>query len=110
MRVISRKTVILNIFFSTWKTQKEQVLGVLDLKHMANDYEFYGVYPVNKIDQSLWWFAKQVWQAYWYQVIFKYTNAARRLLWRHNEVSGEKTGVMSMGHLWALFDNDWLWY
>jgi hypothetical protein len=98
------KQYVLNYFADMENANAEQIVSVLE-KHVADDYEFYGVYPFNKID-NLGDVAKQVWQP-----LYKsFSNIQRRqdvFMAGTNEVSGENW-VMSMGHFMALFDEDWL--
>lgn len=98
------KNLILNYFSDMENANLEQVQSVLDT-YTGNDYEFYGVYPFNKID-DVEEVAKQVWQPLYHS----FANIQRRqdvFMAGTNEVSGE-SWVMSMGYFMALFDNDWL--
>jgi hypothetical protein len=100
----SEKQIVSN-YFSAMEQSSEQTLVSVQKQYMTDDYEFYGVYPYNKID-SLEQVSEQVWQP----IYNAFKNIQRRqdvFMAGTSEINGE-TWVMSMGHFMGLFDQDWL--
>lgn len=100
----SEKQTVSN-YFSAMEQSSVQTVASVQKQYMADDYEFYGVYPFNKIDSL-----KQVSEQVWQPIYNAFKNIQRRqdvFMAGTSEINGE-TWVMSMGHFMGLFDQDWL--
>lgn len=92
-------------YFTAMEQASSTSLAQVQASFMADDYEFYGVYPFNKIN-NLQDVSHDVWQP----IYRSFKNIQRRqdvFIAGENDVSGD-TWVMSMGHFMGLFDADWL--
>jgi hypothetical protein len=92
-------------YFTAMEQANLTSLAQVQASFIANDYEFYGVYPFNKINNL-----QDVTNDVWQPLYRSFKNIQRRqdvFIAGENNVSGD-TWVMSMGHFMGLFDADWL--
>ncbi|WP_394176300.1 nuclear transport factor 2 family protein [Thalassotalea litorea] len=92
-------------YFDAMENASCENLGQVQQSYLAEDYEFYGVYPFNKID-NLADVTANVWQPI-YQSFKQLQRRQDVFMAGTSEINGE-TWVMSMGHFMGLFDADWL--
>lgn len=100
----NEKAYVLQYFEAMEKATAENLQQV-QAAFIAKDYEFYGVYPFNKIDDLT-----EVSQKVWQPIYRAFSQLQRRqdvFMAGQSEIHGE-TWVMSMGHFMGLFDCDWL--
>lgn len=92
-------------YFSAFENANDLTIANVQQQFMSDEYEFYGVYPFNKIDE-LESVSTKVWQP-----MFKSFKSLQRrqdvFMAGQSEINGENW-VMSMGHFMGLFDKDWL--
>ena len=99
----SEKAYVMKYFKAMEKANTTSLTKV-QASYIADDYEFYGVYPFNKINNL-----KEVSANVWQPLYHSFKNIQRRqdvFIAGSNDVSGD-TWVMSMGHFMGLFDSDW---
>lgn len=100
----SEKALVLN-YFDAMEAASAADLAKVQQDYISQDYEFFGVYPFNKIEDL-----SEVTTKVWQPLYQSFSNIQRRqdvFMAGTNEVSGENW-VMSMGHFMGLFDQDWL--
>jgi hypothetical protein len=100
----TEKSYVLEYFDAMEKASYHNI-DVIQKSYIADKYEFYGVYPYNKIN-NLADVTSNVWQP----IYQSFKNLQRRqdvFMAGTSEIKGE-TWVMSMGHFMGLFDADWL--
>ncbi|GAA0180155.1 nuclear transport factor 2 family protein [Clostridium sediminicola] len=99
------KKVTLDYFEAMEKCSPEEVKDVMK-KHMADNYDFKGVYPFRQqygIDD--------VAEKFWIPLKKSLLHMRRRqdiFIGGENMYAPEEKWTMSMGHFMGLFDNDWL--
>ncbi|WP_435275398.1 nuclear transport factor 2 family protein [Psychrobium sp. nBUS_13] len=92
-------------YFDELEQASVGTLSQVQQRYINEEYEFFGVYPFNKI-YNLSDVTEQVWQPLYHS----FSNIQRRqdvFMAGKSEINGE-SWVMSMGHFMGLFDNDWL--
>ena len=100
----AEKNLVLE-YFSEFEKADDSTIATIQNQFMSNDYEFYGVYPFNKIEE-LSSVSTNVWQP----LFQSFKGLQRRqdvFMAGKSEINGENW-VMSMGHFMGLFDQDWL--
>lgn len=101
---LAEKSIVLQYFEAMEQATADTVNNVQQ-QFIASEYEFFGVYPYNKIENL-----PQVSSKVWQPIYTSFKNLQRRqdvFMAGTSEINGE-TWVMSMGHFMGLFDKDWL--
>ncbi|TLU66908.1 nuclear transport factor 2 family protein [Thalassotalea litorea] len=91
-------------YFDAMENASIENLAEVQQAFIGDDYEFFGVYPFNKIENLC-----DVTANVWHPIYQSFKQLQRRqdvFMAGTSEINGE-TWVMSMGHFMGLFDADW---
>ena len=100
----AEKNLVSN-YFAAMENASVQDVADVQKAYMSDEYEFYGVYPFNKLDNL-----NDVNEKVWQPLLTSFKGMQRRqdvFMAGESEINGENW-VMSMGHFMGLFDKDWL--